>query len=296
MEKDLVFFDEQGLTSTSANHIANLAKEYVAGLEESIDGVTLYNTKASLLIDPSGNKCSLVIGNTLEDIEDIKNKAMHIAEAKSLIAWLREAIKAKLRLVGELTTKELDEYCLEQGKELPKMPYKKEYTNDDEIANMTIKERNHHFEVQTYATVFGKIVHPDGPLAKARKAMLDKIKQPNVAAGEGRDTIIYSSSPTVKEQDVEDVFFQLQGIQRSYQAEYNKITHSIEERVFAENAKRNAEYSKKLEEYKAQTSILSEEFSAYTQSETKRISELKIVIPDELQGIYQTVNSIGKKR
>ena len=221
---------------------------------------------------------------------------MHIAEAKSLIAWLREAIKAKQRLVEELTNKELDEYCLEQGKELPKMYYKKEYTNDDEIANMTIKERNHHFEVQTYATVFGKIVHPDGPLAKARKAMLDKIKQPNVAAGEGRDTIIYSSSPTVKEQDVEDVFFQLQGIQRSYQAEYNKITHSIEERVFAENAKRNAEYSKKLEEYKAQTSILSEEFNAYTQSETKRISELKIVIPDELQGIYQTVNSIGKKR
>ena len=38
MEKDLVFFGEQGLTSTSANHIANLAKEYVAGLEESIDG------------------------------------------------------------------------------------------------------------------------------------------------------------------------------------------------------------------------------------------------------------------
>ena len=296
MEKDLVFFGEQGLTSTSANHIANLAKEYVAGLEESIDGVTLYNTEVSLLIDPSGNKRSLVVGNTLEDIEDIKNKAMHIAEAKSLIAWLREAIKAKLRLVGELTTKELGEYCLEQGKELPKMPYKKEYTNDDEIANMTIKERNHHFEVQTYATVFGKIVHPDGPLAKARKAMLDKIKQPNVAASEGRDTIIYSSSPTVKEQDVEDVFFQLQGIQRANQAEYNKITHSIEEKVFAENAKRNAEYSKKLEEYKAQTSILSEEFNTYTQLETKRISELKIVIPDELQGIYQTVNSIGKKR
>lgn len=296
MEKDLVFFGKQGLTSTSANHIANLAKEYVAGLEESVEGTTLYNTEVSLLIDPSGNKRSLVVGNTLEDIEDIKNKAMHIAEAKSLIAWLREAIKAKQRLVEELTNKELDEYCLEQGKELPKMPYKKEYTKDDEIANMTIKERNHHFEVQTYATVFGKIVHPDGPLAKARKVMLDKIKQPNVAAGEGRDTIIYSSSPTVKEQDVEDVFFQLQGIQRSYQAEYNKITHSIEEKVFAENAKRNAEYSRKLEEYKAQTSILSEEFNAYTQSETKRISELKIVIPDELQGIYQTVNSIGKKR
>ena len=32
MEKDLVFFGEQGLTSTSANHIANLAKERGEGL------------------------------------------------------------------------------------------------------------------------------------------------------------------------------------------------------------------------------------------------------------------------
>lgn len=38
MQKDLVFFkkeDEEGvaLTSTSANHIANLAKEYIQGVE-----------------------------------------------------------------------------------------------------------------------------------------------------------------------------------------------------------------------------------------------------------------------
>lgn len=38
MQKDLVFFKKEGeegvaLTSTSANHIANLAKEYIQGVE-----------------------------------------------------------------------------------------------------------------------------------------------------------------------------------------------------------------------------------------------------------------------
>ena len=39
MQKDLVFFKKEGeegvaLTSTSANHIANLAKEYIQGVEK----------------------------------------------------------------------------------------------------------------------------------------------------------------------------------------------------------------------------------------------------------------------
>lgn len=36
MEQDLTFFDTNGLTSTSANHIANLAKEYCAGTDTRV--------------------------------------------------------------------------------------------------------------------------------------------------------------------------------------------------------------------------------------------------------------------
>jgi uncharacterized protein (DUF305 family) len=36
MEQDLTFFAENGLTSTSANHIANLAKEYVKAQEQEL--------------------------------------------------------------------------------------------------------------------------------------------------------------------------------------------------------------------------------------------------------------------
>ena len=36
MDKNIVFFGESGLTSTSANHVANLAKEYAQKQESKI--------------------------------------------------------------------------------------------------------------------------------------------------------------------------------------------------------------------------------------------------------------------
>lgn len=48
MQKDLVFFKKEGeegvaLTSTSANHIANMAKEYIQGMETQLNNVSFLN-------------------------------------------------------------------------------------------------------------------------------------------------------------------------------------------------------------------------------------------------------------
>ena len=54
MQKDLVFFKKEGeegvaLTSTSANHIANLAKEYIQGVETQLNNVCFFNAEVSLV-------------------------------------------------------------------------------------------------------------------------------------------------------------------------------------------------------------------------------------------------------
>ena len=49
MEQDLTFFAENGLTSTSANHIANLAKEYVKAQEQELESVEFYNTYLTII-------------------------------------------------------------------------------------------------------------------------------------------------------------------------------------------------------------------------------------------------------
>lgn len=50
MQKDLVFFKKEGeegvaLTSTSANHIANMAKEYIQGMETQLNNVSFLNVE-----------------------------------------------------------------------------------------------------------------------------------------------------------------------------------------------------------------------------------------------------------
>lgn len=51
MKKDMIFFSTEGkgLTSTSANHIANLAKEMVREIETFVSGLTLYSTSVVLI-------------------------------------------------------------------------------------------------------------------------------------------------------------------------------------------------------------------------------------------------------
>lgn len=84
MQKDLVFFKKEGeegvaLTSTSANHIANLAKEYIQG-------------------------------ESSEVLDSLQSLLEGVAQTKSLIAWLREGIKAKENLMKGLQTISLEDW------------------------------------------------------------------------------------------------------------------------------------------------------------------------------------------
>ena len=52
--KDMVFFaneDTEGvkLSSTSANHIANLAKEYIQGVETQLNNICFFNAEVALV-------------------------------------------------------------------------------------------------------------------------------------------------------------------------------------------------------------------------------------------------------
>lgn len=100
MKKDMIYFSENGLTSTSANHIANLAKEYYQTLETKLDNIKFYDEKISLI---SSSDYKLLRGGiTASTLEETTSDLYKIADAKSLIAWLREAIKAKDNLLREI--------------------------------------------------------------------------------------------------------------------------------------------------------------------------------------------------
>lgn len=121
MQKDLVFFKKEGeegvaLTSTSANHIANLAKEYIQGVETQLNNICFFNISMALVGSINGAS-TIQIGETSEVLNNLQSLLEEVAQAKSLIAWLREGIKAKESLVKGLQTISLEDWCEENGME-----------------------------------------------------------------------------------------------------------------------------------------------------------------------------------
>ena len=288
-----VFFSENGLTSTSANHIANLAKEYVQDIESRLANIKLYKSEVALIGTETRNLLSDGWGNAA--ISEIADLLGTVTEAKSLIAWLREAIKARSQEINKAEAITIEDWAAELGITLPEYPKRADtVTDDDIIAEMSIKERNRIFALQTKAATFGKYVHPDGNFARARKDLMKRQSEPVEVHGEGRDAMFYYYTPSCDEENVEDVFFALQKVHRETQAELNSILHNIEEKKREANSKSLSVYSTAINAYKIDMEQYQARFERDKQEILKRLAALKIVIPNDLKNIYETINKLGK--
>ena len=288
-----MFFAEQGLTSTSASHIANMAKEMVQGIESELKGVCFYDTFVALIGTEAKNLVSKGWRN--DDLAAVGDKLETIAKANSLIAWLREGIKRKSAMLEEIGGADIYDWAKNNGIELPQEPNRRRLLdNDDIVAKMDIKERNRYFSLEAKAAVIGKYIHPDGKFSNARKSLAEKLNAPHMVSGEGRDTLLYDYVPSVDKDVVESTFFILQKKYREIQASINSIKHDIMVAMQNDRAEADAQYSRELAEYSIAYKEKVAAFNEWQRIETKRISELRIVIPDALKGIYEKVNEVGK--
>jgi hypothetical protein len=294
MEKDKIFFGESGLTSTSANHIANLAKEWIQTIESEINSTNLYDVNVSL-VDTSNTRCTQH-GNVIEDLEKIPTHLEMIGLAKSLVAWLREAIKARQRLVNEVEDMNLDEYCRLNSIELDGAPIVEKYlTADEAISELSVKERNRYYMLETLCATIGKYIHPDGWLSEKRKDLNNVLTHPCKVKGEGHDMVIYDYVPTVKVGDVDAVFFGLQKKHRELQAELNSIKFKIEQKCTEDKIAKKAKYDSEFSKWHSDYEKVHNALQTWKLEEVKRISSLKIIIPNELKSVYEAISSLGKK-
>lgn len=290
MEKDKIFFGTEGLTSTSAQFIAEQAKNYVACVVEELNSLSFVNETISLL---SGtNERKVAIGNGLTGIDDKLNL---IADADSLIAWLREAIKARDNMLTEVKSTRLDKYAKMVGKTIPEEPeLEGAITHDDAIAELSIKDRNRYYALQTRAAVYGKFIHPNGGLSVAKKKLEHAITHPTTVEGDGVNTIVHTFTPSVNISKVNELYFAISAKYRGCQAEFNGLEHSITERVSADGREKQAKYSAAKQEYNAYISELKNELSEWKLSKSNEIAGYKIVIPNALKEIYDIINKLGK--
>lgn len=292
MESNSVFFSENGLTSTSANHVANLAKEYVQNIEKDLSNTSFINTSVTLI--DSNNNVTTSIGKDATFLELVETKLNKISEAKSLIAWLREALKAKENLQAELNKLATSEWVkMEKNEVYPTFPERDMYmTEDDYYASLNIKDRNRYYMLETQAAVYGKYIHPSGAFSKAREELSDKLNRPHEVKEDGRDTIIYNYTPSVEQSKVEDLFFKLQKDYRQVQAQLNGMKHECELALSENRISIDNKYKEELAKYNQTITNYNAEYNIWMKKKSQEYASLKIAIPDNLKSIYNEVNSL----
>ena len=287
-----VFFGEQGLTETSANHIANLAKETLKKDEAEIASISFVHKQVSLINDKS--RADVSLGFDESECRAITDKLEHIMKVKSLIAWLREAIKEKKRLHDNVETKEYDDF-LEEWEE----------THDDEeeiedalteqtyLETLSIAERCKIFSLQTEAAIIGKAIHEKGALSKAREEMLKVKRAPSEIVKSGVNNLIYFYEPSLSENVVDEVYFALQKKHRSIQAELNSYLHKQEEAIRQSQIEHSQKLAAQTERKKNDDELMRHTWSEQSKKRHRDISALKIIIPNQLRTIYEEIQNVG---
>lgn len=289
MDKDYVFFGENGLTSTSANHIANVAKESYQFIEQEIENIGFINQYINLI--GSSTIDQVAIGT--KSLQDINDKLDRIAKMKALIAWLREAIKAKENLTQEVSSMT----CADFGIELPEAPEKPTYIDaNDVIASWDIKKRNRYYYLEAHCATLGSYIHPKGNYNIAREEMYRKLAKPKLVSGTGRDTVVYSFEPSIPVKDVEDKFMELQNLHRSCQAELNSMKHEIQTAIDDDKMNKNVQYQKDYSAYSIKKNEAMNKLQIYVNAKYEDVKRFKIVIPDSLKPIYEEVSALGKEQ
>jgi len=285
-----------GITQTSANHIANIAKEMAQKLREEIGNLNLVTSKVELL-SGTGEPKILKQEMDVERFSLLMTTVLKIGQYDSLIAWLREAIKAKENELKYIDHLSFEAWAKLTETTLPVCPSKTDFggtTFEEQLGLLSIKERNNYLYLETQCAVIGKLIHPDGALSNARKEYQKRLTEQNTIGGSGRDAVITTYTTSIPSEDVEKVFFDLQNTHREYQATLNKMKFDIEQEEYRINTERDDVYNKA---YVAYNAAFKESFNAYTtfkDVQRNEIGKLKIVIPEALANLFMELNEMGK--
>ena len=299
--KTLNFFGENGITSTSANHVANLAKEAVRNVHEKLASTRFYTETVGLLT--GGNEAVVRKGWSVDAVENLPDLVNQITQANSLIAYLREAIKEKERRMKAVndyedviarTANAVDRQALRERK-----PVKAAYPTEEQVKmTWSIGEQEKYLSLEAEAAALGKFIHEDGHMSQARIDLMNKLNNPSKIDLNGSETVIHNYTPTVDIVTVDKVFNQLQVRYRTVQAELNGMKKRIQDYIDNEKLRIDNEYASAIRAYDLKDHELANELDhIYNQEEIhkrellKEVQALKIVIPNRLRGIFDMLNN-----
>lgn len=307
MEYNSVFFakeGEKGLNETSASHLCALASQIKAHYESVLKNVSFVDSFIDV-VGSDANPKQTNIG--MKSIDEIDIAIKEIGRMNAFISWFAEAREflEKIRRIVNGTT--IQTWIKAQEIEYPEEPLLKSNevrssTLNDIIDELSVKDRQIYLALEAKASVYGKFIHPDQPMDKARNRMHEIVSKPYVSDGHGRDTIIHHHVPSIDTELVDAEFNKLQAEYRKIEQQLNHMKSDLRKRLDIRNTEENNERNLRLQKYKEEHAAydnkmreLTLQYNQWMLDENAKISKIKFVIPDNLKETYNYLESLTPK-
>lgn len=294
--KNKVFFGEVGVTSTSATYLCNIARELLKDLEASLNNVSFITEEVSIL--GSENTVKTREGYNSSELSDLNSKLMKAAELKAFIAWMSEGIKAKDQENTRVSQYTLEDYISDFPEEA--VSKVKEFKEDFEygIGKLSISDRVKFLYSEALVSSIGAYIHKKGALKEAYEELLDIAHNKVNVETDTRDSLVLLTNkiPSVDVKDVEKILLKYQNLRREHEKELNSIKSKLKSLDHEYRVHFNLEHKSELERYKQEMGILQSKYHAYVLNRMKEIENLKIIIPKELEKIYNYLEIISKEK
>lgn len=294
-EKNKIFFGTKGITSTSANHIANIAKEVMEESRALLENITFVNCNVGLISSDVSRLTEK--GYDTDELGNIVLSINKVAECNALIAYLREAIKAKEEELAYIEGISTSKFLKIKGIEIvdPRSSYSLDFmTEDDAIALLSQQERIRYLILEATSAAIGNRIHPGKSFAEARRKLELKRKEPIKLVGSGSDALVYTYSPSADVDEVNETFMQLQSAHRTANKQLNSLKFKVKQIMDDHNLKAKREYAAQSEEYDRVIATYAKQAEAFIEEQKKELLELKIVIPSDFQKLFDELNSLIK--
>lgn len=314
--KECIFFGEHGVSSTSANYVANVAKEMIRSEQEALDSVDFVTT--TVADDIYQVKCGRIAkrGDNEEALKQIPEKLERVAKMKSLIGWLREGIKAKEELIEQvkmmgdheigyilqmqepyhLTESQRKNDCWDEAGGFKFFLTKRTPTEEEYMKQLPESEQRKIQMLQTKAAVMGKFIHEKGSFGMARKQAFECERNPmTVEKGSlAKPTLFYNRHLEVSKEKIDEVFFALQNAYREVQQELNALLFKAKAQWRNECLRIEEDNKAIWQEYDIAKRDYNNAVRQWKEARVAKISDYKIIIPLELRELFDEVNRIGK--
>ena len=294
---DIYFTTEEGMTSTSAQHVSAMANVMVQDIKQHIMGLRLYEKSIRVIGD--AEVTVETVNNTLPEIaESVKR----ICKANALIAWLREAVKEREQAQKYVSDMSLDDWMKKQGIEKPVSPEPPQmprinFQDYKTILDtgLSVKEYNRFVELNSALAVYGEMIHEKGLLTRQKSELARIMQNPTEVKESGRDTIITTYKVDVNiSADIDNLYTELQSEYRKLQAEKNGIEAKFSNLAMDYQTRKNdewkaakAQYDRDLQKVNSELVGIQTRMQEWKKQRLEELAALKIIIPDALKPLYK---------